>query len=240
MMTSTQRFFLLIVGLLFCILGCARDRAQVLMPDDISPPMEVPGTAHAKVSFEENILPILTSKCALAGCHVADGPHGLDFRTYESFIAGGEHGPAFIPGNAEESEVVEEVVEGKMPPPESGRPTLSAVELQTLKDWINQQETKGDIVKHEHGDAHADAEDAHDDMDAAHDDAEDAHDDMDDAHDDAEDAHDDMDAAHHGMDDAHDADADNGHDANDADNGHGHDDAHNGHDADDAHDDDHN
>ena len=226
MMTSTQRFFLLIVGLLFCILGCARDRAQVLMPDDISPPMEVHETAHAEVSFEEDIFPILTSRCALAGCHVADGPHGLDLRTYESFIAGGEHGPAFIPGNAEESEIVKQIVSGNMP---AKGPPLSDTEIQLFIDWINQQETKGDIVKHEHGDAHDDAEDAHDDMDAAHDDAEDAHDDMDDAHDDAEDAHDD-----------HDADADNGHDANDDDNGHGHDDADNGHDADDAHDDDHN
>ena len=55
-------------------------------------------TADIEVSFEQDLLPILTTRCALAGCHVADGPHGLDFRTYESFVAGGEHGPAFVPG----------------------------------------------------------------------------------------------------------------------------------------------
>ena len=37
-----------------------------------------------EVSFENDILPILTAKCALLECHFADGPHGLDFRTYES------------------------------------------------------------------------------------------------------------------------------------------------------------
>lgn len=208
MMTNTQRFFLLIVGLLFCILGCARDRSQVLMPDDISPPMEVHETVNvAKATFEQNVLPILTAKCAFSGCHGENPQEGYDYRTYESFIAGGEHGPAFIPGNAEESEVVEEVVEGKMPPPESGRPTLSAAELQTLKDWINQQETSSDIVPHD---------DDHDvdDMDAAHDDAEDAHDDHDD---DADNGHDANDDNGHGNDDA-----DNGHDADDA-----HDDDHN-------------
>ncbi|MDE0010531.1 MAG: hypothetical protein OXU36_05280 [Candidatus Poribacteria bacterium] len=219
MVTSTQKFFLLTVGLLFCILGCARDRAHVPMHDHISPPMEVHETAHAEVSFEENILPILTSRCALAGCHVADGPHGLDFRTYESFIAGGEHGPAFIPGNAEESEVVEQIVLGNMPP---AGPPLSPTEIQLFVTWINQQETRGDIVKHGHGDAHAE------DMDG----------DMDDDHDDAEDAHDDMDAAHDGMDDDHDDDDDNGHDDND-DNGHDDNDD-NGHDDHDDHDDDDN
>ena len=67
------------------------------------------------------------------------------------FIAGGEHGPVFIPGDAEASEIVEEIVEGKMPPPESGLPTLSADELQILKDWINQQEAPDHVVQHDHG-----------------------------------------------------------------------------------------
>ena len=84
-------------------------------------------------------MPILTERCALSGCHVADGPHGLDFRTYESFKAGGEHGPVFIPGNAEESEVVEQIVSGSMPP---GGPPLSAAEIQHFVDWINQQEAR--------------------------------------------------------------------------------------------------
>ena len=74
MTTNIQRLFLLIIGLLFCVLGCARDRAHVLIPDHISPPMEVHETVDVEVSFKQNILPILTSRCALAGCHVADGP----------------------------------------------------------------------------------------------------------------------------------------------------------------------
>ena len=188
---STQRFFLLMVGLLFCLLGCARERAQVLMPDHISPPMEVHETVDVEVSFEQNILPILTSKCALAGCHVADGPHGLDFRTYESFTAGGEHGPAFIPGDAEKSEVVKQIVLGNMPPK---GPPLSDAEIQIFVVWINQQETPSDIVPHD---------DEHD------------VDGMDDDHDEDMDAHDDMDDDHDDMDDDHDDDAGNGHDDDD-------------------------
>ena len=215
MTISIRGSLLLTIGLLFCIFGCTRDRSQVLMPDDIPSSTEVHEVVDAQVSFEQNVLPILTAKCALAGCHVADGPHGLDFRTYESFIAGGEHGPAFIPGSADGSEIVEEIVEGKMPPPESGLPTLSAAELQILKDWINQQEAHGDTVAHDEG------HDAHDDMDGDHDDGE-AHDDMDDDHE--------MGEAHEDMDD-HGAEGD----AHDDDDGHGemngeHDNGDNGHD----------
>ena len=176
MTINIHRFFLLIIGLLFCVLGCAPDRGQVLMPDDISPPTEVHETVDVETSFAQNILPILTARCALAGCHVADGPHGLDFRTYESFKAGGEHGPVFIPGNAEESEVVEQIVSGNMPP---GGPPLSAAEIQLFVDWINQQEVHGDIVEPGHGEEHADTDmdDDHDDMDIVHDEDEDEHDD---------------------------------------------------------------
>ncbi|MYB93277.1 hypothetical protein F4054_13175 [Candidatus Poribacteria bacterium] len=163
------------------------------MLDDPSAPMETHEPVDVEVAFTQNLLPILTTRCALSGCHVADGPHGLDFRTYESFIAGGEHGPVFIPGNAEESEVVEEIVSGRMPP---GGPPLSDTEIQLFRDWINQQETPDHAVQHEH-DEHGDeaeAVDDHadDDMDNDHDDEHD--DDEDNGHDDDDDdAHDDDD-----------------------------------------------
>ena len=173
MTMNGQRFLVLIIGLLFCVLGCTREHGDLRMLDDHSAPTETHESVDVEVAFEQNLLPILTARCALAGCHVADGPHGLDFRTYESFVAGGEHGPAFIPGNAEESEIVEEIVEGKMPPPP--RDPLTAAEIQLFKDWINQQEAPDHVVQHEHGeeedmgdDHAADAVDEHEDMDDDH------------------------------------------------------------------------
>ena len=190
MRISIQRFFFLTIGLLLCLLGCTRDRADMLMPDHISHPA-------AKISFEQQILPILAAKCAFSGCHGENPQEGYDYRTYESFIAGGEHGPAFIPGNAEESEIVEEVVEGKMPPPNSGIPTLSEAELQVLMDWINQQEPHDDIVLHhehdEEEDEHVDINDAHEEMVDAHDEDDAEHDDMDNGHDDDDAEHDEND-----------------------------------------------
>ena len=187
MTIGTRKFFLLVVGMLFCLFGC--ERGDILMPDDVSPPMEVHEPVDVEAAFEQNVLPILTARCALSGCHVADGPHGLDFRTYESFKAGGEHGPVFIPGNAGESEVVEQIFSGSMPP---GGPPLTDAEIQLFVDWINQQESHGDIVPHD--DVHGEEEDAHDDMN------EDEHDedmDDDDAHGAEEDEHDDMNEDEH-------------------------------------------
>lgn len=196
MTISIRGSLLLTIGLLFCILGCTRDRANVLMPDHIPPSTEVHETFNAEMTFEQNLLPILTARCALAGCHVADGPHGLDFRTYESFIAGGEHGPAFIPGNAEDSEVVEQIVSGRMP---ASGPPLTAAEIQHFVDWINQQEAHGDIVAHDEGhDAHGEMGEEHEDMDDDHGDEGNGHDD---------------DAGHDDMNGEHDND-DNGHDDN--------------------------
>ena len=86
-------------------------------------------------SFQDDILPILTNRCAFAGCHVAGGPGGIDLRTYDALIAGGNDGAIVIAGNARRSELVEQIVEGEMPP--SG-PPLPAAQIQLIIDWINE------------------------------------------------------------------------------------------------------
>ena len=86
-------------------------------------------------SFQDDILPILTNRCAFAGCHVAGGPDGIDLRTYDALIAGGNDGAIVIAGNARESELVEQIVEGKMPP---NGPPLPAAQIQLIIDWIDE------------------------------------------------------------------------------------------------------
>ncbi len=188
MFIKMQRFFLLTFGLLFCILGCTRDRANVVMPNEVSSVMDSHEPMDPKASFEMNLLPILTAKCALAGCHVADGPEGLDLRTYESFKAGSDQGPIFIPGNAAESEVVEEIVSEAMP---LGGPPLPAEEIQLFKDWINQQDPSDFDYQNYDDDDHDDDDD--DDDDDHDDDDDDDDDDHDDDDDDDDDDHDDGD-----------------------------------------------
>ena len=86
-------------------------------------------------SFKDDILPILTNRCAFAGCHVAGGPEGVDLRTYNTVIAGGRDADTVIAGDARESELVEVIVEGEMPP---GGPPLPAAQVQLIIDWINE------------------------------------------------------------------------------------------------------
>ena len=86
-------------------------------------------------SFQDDILPILTNRCAFAGCHVAGGPYGIDLRTYDAVIAGGNDGAIVIAGNARRSELVEVIVEGEMPP---NGPPLPAAQIQLIIDWINE------------------------------------------------------------------------------------------------------
>ncbi len=86
-------------------------------------------------SFQDDILPIFTNRCAFAGCHVAGGPEGVDLRTYDTVIARGRDDDTVIAGDARESELVEVIVEGEMPP---GGPPLPAAQIQLIIDWINE------------------------------------------------------------------------------------------------------
>ena len=87
-------------------------------------------------SFSADISPILTDRCATAGCHVAGGPHGVDLRTYDTLSAGSDDGAIVMAGNARESEVVKQIVQGRMPPPPSE--PLEAAQIQLIIDWINE------------------------------------------------------------------------------------------------------
>ena len=86
-------------------------------------------------AFSADISPILTNRCAIPGCHVAGGPHGVDLRTYDSLKAGADDGAIVIVDDARESEIVKQIVQGRMPP---GGPPLEAAQTQLIIDWINE------------------------------------------------------------------------------------------------------
>ncbi len=94
----------------------------------------VNGEMGSGVSFQSKVLPILTQRCALSGCHVAGGPRGIDLRTYESVLQGGQRGAIVVAGNAAGSEIVNQIVTGNMPP---GGPPLDDAQVQLITDWIN-------------------------------------------------------------------------------------------------------
>ena len=177
-MHITHRFIFICLGLLFCSSGCdsVEDEDNVLLPDGTSSEnvqfasAQIGDSTNIEVSFEQNLLPILTARCAFAGCHVAGGPEGIDLSTYQSFIRGGDD--VFTPGNSQSSDIIEEMVSGRMPP---GGPRVPDAEIHLFIDWINQQEPRNNNQRDNDDHHDDDDDDEHDD-----DDDDDEHDDDDD------------------------------------------------------------
>src|SRR5215472_5571144 len=86
-------------------------------------------------SFASDVASILSQKCI--SCH---GPGqqmaGLNLSTAESIRSGGQHGPALVPGKAEESRLYRRITGQEQPAmPLGGK--LADSEISTLKAWID-------------------------------------------------------------------------------------------------------
>jgi mono/diheme cytochrome c family protein len=104
------------------------------------PPTQEPATATAEpaasatVSFTNDILPLLKSRCV--NCHGGERvEEGLLLRSYAELMAGSNNGPVLIPGDAENSLLVKLVVNQKMP---KRGPKLTPPQIQLIVDWVNQ------------------------------------------------------------------------------------------------------
>ncbi|MDX1981968.1 MAG: PSD1 and planctomycete cytochrome C domain-containing protein [Bryobacteraceae bacterium] len=89
--------------------------------------------AHA----QGDAIAVLEKKCFQ--CHGAAKMGNLDLRTREGLLKGGEKGPSVVVGNAEQSPLIHRV-SGKTAPkmPMAPVPELTAAEVATLREWINQ------------------------------------------------------------------------------------------------------
>ena len=84
--------------------------------------------------FASRVAPILAAHCHK--CHAADKPKsGLDLTSAGSVLRGGESGPVVVPGKADKSLLVEQIVDGSMPP--EGEARLSADELAAIRHWVD-------------------------------------------------------------------------------------------------------
>src|SRR5947207_11157978 len=94
------------------------------------------GAADQPVSFTADIRPVFESSCWK--CHgSALQLSKLDLRTRDAALKGGERGAAIIPGKAEDSRLYRLVAGLEKPSmPLDGK--LTAGQISTIKDWINQ------------------------------------------------------------------------------------------------------
>ncbi len=94
----------------------------------------VAAPASTGVSFTNDIAPIFEASCNK--CHgVEQVKEGLDMTTYDGLMAGSFNGPVIIPGDADESYLVQQVINGEMPKRGLG---LTDGQIQIIVDWVNQ------------------------------------------------------------------------------------------------------
>jgi hypothetical protein len=128
--------------LLFSATACTHESLAPpsLDPDYISSPCS-PDSAY----FVRDVLPILTSNCAMSGCHDAvTRAEGIRLDHYKAVIQTGE----VRAGDPEHSELLEVCLETRpdkrMPPPP--RSPLSPLQIETLRRWIVQGARNNDCT----------------------------------------------------------------------------------------------
>ena len=85
------------------------------------------------ISYTNDVRPILETRCAR--CHMGTFTSAdLHIDSYEKLMAGSDNGPVIIPGNANESLLVQKILNGEMP---KRGPKLTPAEVQIIIDWIN-------------------------------------------------------------------------------------------------------
>jgi len=94
-------------------------------------------TNEAKpLSYYHDVVPILKQSCT--GCHHPAKLKGeLDLTTYGAFQKGGKHGPAFKPGQPDQSRVIEEISGEEPNMPKEGDP-LTKDEVALIERWIKE------------------------------------------------------------------------------------------------------
>jgi mono/diheme cytochrome c family protein len=81
------------------------------------------------VSFAADIQPIFNANCT--SCH--GGVQNLSLESYENLSRGSINGQVIIPGNPEQSRLIQYVAGGYMP---YGGPQLSPNQIQMLINWV--------------------------------------------------------------------------------------------------------
>ena len=100
---------------------------------EVAPATE-PVASGSGVSFSNEILPILESRCL--NCHGGDKlEEGLSVKSHADLMTGSENGAVIVAGDAVNSLLVELVSNQKMP---KRGPKLTPPQVQLIVDWVNQ------------------------------------------------------------------------------------------------------
>ena len=102
-------------------------------PPPLPPPVVGASCSPDTVYFTNTILPLLTSNCAMSGCH--NGTSGGDAGEYTLNTYAGIK-KIVSSGNSTGSKLVSVISSGKMPP--RGHTAITSAQLAEIQTWINQ------------------------------------------------------------------------------------------------------
>lgn len=95
-----------------------------------------PSGAAETVSFHKEVAPIFRRSCN--GCHrPGKAKGGLELTTYAGILKGGKHGAVLEPGDAQTSELIEQIAGEEPEMPKENEP-LTHAEVATIAQWILQ------------------------------------------------------------------------------------------------------
>jgi hypothetical protein len=114
---------------LFCLAGAGAVGALSLW----LPPAEAKFQQNQSQSLSQQAYAVLKKNCM--GCHGAAKTSGLDLRTGESTLAGGENGPVLVPGDDDASKLLKLVTHELKPEMPPGK-KLAETDIEILRRWI--------------------------------------------------------------------------------------------------------
>ncbi|HLF27625.1 MAG TPA: NapC/NirT family cytochrome c [Anaerolineae bacterium] len=100
-----------------------------ILQQQLPPPPTPAPAAGSALTYQDTIGPLFEQRCG--ACHGAGGIQDLDLTTYPGALAGGQSGPAIVPGDPAASLLIEKQ-SGEQP--HFGQ--LTPEELQRVTDWI--------------------------------------------------------------------------------------------------------
>lgn len=123
-----MRIFLICSLLLAGVFGCKHE--PVIFEGLIALP-----TGSTEVSFQDEVLPLLLSNCAMANCHDAGSrAEGIQLTDYANIVK------EVVPRNPGESELYEVIIDTdpdeRMPPPP--QPAFSGAQSELIRRWIQE------------------------------------------------------------------------------------------------------